>query len=360
MEKFDVVIVGGGPAGSTLARLLKPKIRVALIDGMKEGKPCGGLLAPDAQKSLAKFDLMLPKETLVDPQIFSVRTMDLETKQQRWYQRMYMNVDRFRFDQWLLSLAEKQATIIKGTVVDIIQEKEGFQIQLQNQLIFASVVIGADGAGSIVRRKVGKPIDSREYVAIQQWFDGEENKIQPFYSCIFDSKTSDCCSWIIGKDGKIIFGGAFAKHNCREKFEIQKEKLKEWGFDLHQPIKTEACQVLRPKNKKSFDLGSKGVFFVGEAAGLISPSSLEGISSAMNSGMMLADCMNEYYKGGELEGANREIIVKQIQQKYRKKSSGLIKKLLLKNLKCPFMYWPFLRKWVLKSGVSSIKVRMQA
>lgn len=359
MEKFDIAIVGGGPAGSTLARLINPKIGVVLIDGMNDGKPCGGLLAPDAQKSLAKFDLTLPKETLVDPQIFSVRTMDLETKDQRWYQRMYMNVDRYRFDQWLLSLASINTKIIKETVVDIVQVEDGFQLQLKNQRIFASIIIGADGAGSLVRKKVGKPINSRKYVAIQQWFDGEENKIQPFYSCIFDSKTSDCCSWIIGKDGKIIFGGAFNKQNSRESFEKQKERLKEWGFNLEKPIKTQACQVLRPKNRKSFDLGSKGVFYVGEAAGFISPSSLEGISSAMNSGMMLADCINESFDGEALEEQNKEIVFKKIKIKYKRKAFGLINKLLLKNLKCPFMYWPLLRKWVMKSGLSSIKVRIQ-
>ena len=61
MEKiFDVVIIGLGPAGSTLARLVNGQEVLCLdkktfLPGGFE-KPCGGLLAPDAQKALARFD----------------------------------------------------------------------------------------------------------------------------------------------------------------------------------------------------------------------------------------------------------------------------------------------------------------
>ncbi len=34
---------------------------------------CGGLLAPDAQKMLAKLGLGLPNEVIVGPQMFSVK-----------------------------------------------------------------------------------------------------------------------------------------------------------------------------------------------------------------------------------------------------------------------------------------------
>lgn len=64
--EYDIVIVGGGPAGATLARLLPEGFKVLLIDTKSHSddggfkKPCGGLLAPDAQKSLGKFGLTLP------------------------------------------------------------------------------------------------------------------------------------------------------------------------------------------------------------------------------------------------------------------------------------------------------------
>ena len=106
---YDIAVVGGGPAAATFARrylILCPGASLLLIDGQNEQhkKPCGGLLAPDSQKALAHFDLTLPKEVLVDPQIFTVQTIDLCSRQVRYYQRYYLNMDRYAFDRWLLSL----------------------------------------------------------------------------------------------------------------------------------------------------------------------------------------------------------------------------------------------------------------
>lgn len=60
-ECYDILIIGGGPAGATLARLLPKKYRVILIDKKEKDsgfqKPCGGLLSEDAQRSLAQLNI---------------------------------------------------------------------------------------------------------------------------------------------------------------------------------------------------------------------------------------------------------------------------------------------------------------
>lgn len=67
---YDIAIVGSGPAGANLARLIGDKYRVLLIDKRDlenenpknlSNKCCGGLLAPDAQKMIAKLGLGIPK-----------------------------------------------------------------------------------------------------------------------------------------------------------------------------------------------------------------------------------------------------------------------------------------------------------
>lgn len=51
---FDVAIIGLGPSGATFARLLDPRLKVLALDKKDNTensfqKPCGGLLAHDAQ-----------------------------------------------------------------------------------------------------------------------------------------------------------------------------------------------------------------------------------------------------------------------------------------------------------------------
>jgi hypothetical protein len=53
---------------------------------------------------IAKLGLGIPKDVLVDPQLFAVRAIDLTNHLERLYQRFYFNMDREKFDRWLVSL----------------------------------------------------------------------------------------------------------------------------------------------------------------------------------------------------------------------------------------------------------------
>ena len=83
---YDVAIIGGGPAGATLARLIGDRYKVILIEkrqlpdwseNFSSIKCCGGLLAPDAQMMLSKLGLGLPRSVLEEPQLFVVKSIDV-------------------------------------------------------------------------------------------------------------------------------------------------------------------------------------------------------------------------------------------------------------------------------------------
>lgn len=363
--EYDIAIIGQGPAGATLARLLDSSLRVIAIDKkdaslphtpLSDGtrlppgmqgfqKPCGGLLAPDAQKALSKFHLTLPKEVLVDPQIFAVKTMDTGQQLLRYYQRFYMNLDRHKFDLWLQSLIPEHVEQAAGArCTGICRIHGGFavaykQAEVQHS-IRARYVVGADGAHSIVRRELFPQKEMRQYSAIQQWFI--QSNAAPFYSCIFDKQITDSYCWSIVKDGYFILGGAFPKQNAKASFALLKQKLTAQGFSFGEPVKTESCLVAMPRGLRDFCIAKDGAFLLGEAAGFISPSSLEGISYALNSACFLAEALHS--------GKNRP------ERMYQRLSAGMEGKLLLKYLKAPFMYQPLLRKLVMKSGLRSIRI----
>lgn len=341
---YDIAIIGLGPAGATLARLLRPGLRVIAFDKKTAGgfqKPCGGLLAPDAQKALARFDLTLPREILAGPQIFAVHTLDLATGRTRHYQRFYLNLDRHRFDLWMLSLIPDTVEVVPGVCRAVAREPEGFRLTYvengRHKEAIARYVVGADGSFSLVRRAFWPNVPIRRYVAVQQWF--RDVNPSPFYSCVFDPENTDCYSWGLSKDGNFIFGGAFPPKGCRARFERQKSALEGHGYRFGPPIRTEACLVSRPASPGQFCLAKDGAFLIGEAAGFISPSSLEGISGAIGSGLALARALNEDRPG-----------------RYEKLAAPLRRKLCLKLLKCPAMYQPALRAAVMASGISSISM----
>lgn len=348
---YDIAIIGAGPAASVFAKEiahLQPDLKIIIIDGQSpdSAKPCGGLLAPDAQKLLARFDLVLPKSILEDPQIFAVETIDIEQRLVRYYTRHYLNMDRYAFDSWLLSLIPSHIIIHKGKCVKIDKEDESYILFVNNNenkhTFKAKIIVGADGGGSIVRRTFFSPMKV-QYVAIQQWFENKGQKL-PYYSCVFDSKTSDSCSWTIHKGDYIIFGGAFKRSGCRASFDAQKARLEAFLGNLFgDPIKTEACLVSSPRNMKDFCTGNNDVFLVGEAAGFISASSFEGLSSAMLSGKLLADAFSKAKSYTD------------IQKAYRKSTFSLKLKLFTKSMKRVILCNPISRSIIMKSGIQTIK-----
>ena len=349
-SEYDLAVIGAGPAGTTLARLLGRKYRVLLVDS---GRPkcCGGLLAPDAQKMIAKLGLVLPDSVLHGPQLFSVQVDDFDNQLRRYYQRHYINIDRRKFDEWLLSLVPEGVERRIPARYESAQPDPvsgGFLLRLWENghcsTVKTKILIGADGAFSQVRRQFISPQTKRKmYTAVQYWF--EPGRKSPSYGAIFDREITDYYSWTIPKGDRLIVGSAIpAGVNPQERFALLLNKLGR-TFNLEQVVHREAAQILRPLSSGAIcpTGNDPSVALIGEAAGWISPSSAEGISYAMQSAVALADALLPGMVG--------------FQSRYRRNVRSLFANIFLKNLKIPAMFSPLLRKAILRSGLFSLDIR---
>ena len=356
MKHYDITIIGAGPAGATLARELGDKYKVLLVDKRpldkepsKLIKNCGGLIAPDAQKALASFGLSIPRSVLVSPQMFSVETIDFDNNLVRNYQRHYINVDRERYDRWLVSLCEKRCEqLFQTRYRGAVKEVDNYRVKLlqKGQLIEVStdIIVGADGANSKVKKELlpKQKHEPKRYISIQEWFPNE-TKLNQFVA-MFDKEIGDFYSWIIPKDDGIIFGSAIEEGLSAQKYHnLQKEKLKEYGYDLRNVIKKEGCHLLRPMSSKDVYLGEESLVLIGEASGLISPTSAEGISYAMLSGSALAKAIIEDKKN--------------FLELYKDNVKYLKKNIDFKMMKYPAMYNQTLRKMIFTLGIGAIEVK---
>lgn len=352
---YDVCIIGAGPAGATLARLLPAGLRVLVVDRRRldrphrEGEPtklCGGLLAPAAQRELARQGLGVPASVIAGPQLFAVRVVDHASGDIRHYQRFYTNVDRDSFDRWLLSLAPDRVDTLFGFGAYRVEVSEGgAQVWLRSAngasaSVCARTVIGADGAASVVARTLGRRRSMSNYVAVQGHFAGDGG--DPHYGAYFDEGLTDFYGWTIPKGDSVSVGVALRSGpGARSAFERFVTRLSEVGSPLEAVTGVRSAPLRRPASAGDFQLGTDTLLCVGEAAGLISASSAEGISYALRSGAACAAAL----RGGPDGAAVR----------YRLAAAPIVMDALGKVGKARLIYTRALRRAIMRSGMTAIR-----
>jgi geranylgeranyl reductase len=354
---YDIAIIGAGPAGATLARLIGDRYKVLLIekrrlpdeaDNFSSAKCCGGLLAPDAQVMLSRLGLGLPRDVLEEPQLFVVKSIDIPQGLEKYYQRHYINMNRKKFDSWLLSLVPDAVDIrTQCRLQSYSAQNNGFKLALVHQkrrfAETARILIGADGAKSKIRsRSAPRQLFPRKYVAIQEWVERKNDF--PYFTSIFDRNITDYYCWTIPKGNYLLIGAALPYgEKAAEKFALLKTALSRYGMQFGKTVFREGSLILRPLKQNQLFTGRQGIALLGEAAGWISPSSAEGFSYAFRSALILADAMGSSTDGFE--------------KRYYAKTAKLRNKIFLKNLKSFVIFNPLLRKWIMNSGIQSIRIR---
>lgn len=164
---YDIVIVGGGPAGAAAATRLAQRARGAdaernlaartlLIDKavFPRNKLCGGGVTQHGWNLLRELDVAL------DVPVMPVHHMRLVYKDLEatfHWRNLFRIVQRDEFDAALLNVARARGIEVREGVGvrDVTRDEEGVTLATEQGELRARAVIAADGANSVVRQKLG-------------------------------------------------------------------------------------------------------------------------------------------------------------------------------------------------------------
>ena len=166
MSTYDVIVVGGGPAGATAAyRLATAGLGVLILEKEKfpRYKPCGGGLSLKIDRIL-ELDIKKIIETTVNGAYFSYGQKEgTYILSDRPVAHMVM---RDNLDFYLISEAVRAgATLLtERGVKGVSHGKSGYEVYTGNQVFNCRYVVGADGVNGIVRKFI-RPSAGRTIVA---------------------------------------------------------------------------------------------------------------------------------------------------------------------------------------------------
>ncbi len=322
MEKFDVLIVGAGPAGSSCAWHLRSSgLRVGLIDRCKfpREKLCAGWVTPPVWEMLKVEPSEYAQGRTLQPfDGFRVGVIGGPDTIVTYGRTVSHGVRRWEFDDFLLRRSE--AVCLLGEAVQSIRrESNGW---LLNEKWWGRVLVGAGGHFCPVARMLGaRKVEGASVVVAQEvefQVPTEEREgvpTKPSVPEIYFCRDLQGYGWCVRKGEFLNVGlGRLDKHELKRHVQEFCQFLQvARGLKVSLPNRFggHAYQIYERVQPKLFD---EQVVLIGDAAGLAFPESGEGIRPAVESGLLAAQTLLEC--NGNFSKDNLRAYHRAIQQRF--------------------------------------------
>jgi len=306
--RYDVAIVGAGPAGSTAAKVLSEKgLSTLLLEKatFPRDKPCGGGLQ---MRILHRFKY-LNEDNLIDSYSTAIQLHSPSLKHHILFQDdvpLQAMVLRKTFDEHLVMLATESGATLKcgNTVQTITVEKENIRIALSDGTSEESrMLIGADGTWSTIAKNIGmKPNCTHIGVCVYAEYRMSKKTIHTLYGdqhqvhIHLQPHGLAGYGWVFPKKEHVNIGiaefrqainPATEKKNLQKHFDYYLQVLKKQKLLPTHLAKTATHGGVFPTCPLK-SLTADRVLLCGDAGGLANPMTGEGIYYAMCSAEMAA------------------------------------------------------------------------
>lgn len=365
-DEYDVIVVGGGPGGSSTSSFLARKgYNVLLLDKQHfpRDKICGDGVGGKSVRILEELGLIEEIERNEHADMYGViftsprgDWVEIETKfPDRENKPAGYVVRRYVLDNILFQAAKRHKNVEAKeghTVIDVLKDDKGRVIGVkakdENEEVSefkANVVVGADGASSVVATKVGAERIEPEHhvVAVRTYYEnvkGMKDKIEIH----FIDEVLPGYFWIFPlPNGRANVGVGMLTSDMRKKKVDLKEALERAINSPRFKERFEDARPLEPVKGWGLPLGSKrrkgygdGYVLVGDAAALIDPFTGEGIGNALLSGKLASEAIDMAFQKKDFSASTlsyydqllREHLDDELQTMYRLQRLGRIKFLL--------------------------------